>query len=433
MTDINLNFTGDTAALTAANNLLAALIDNHVHHGNALDIDVRTIAWKRVLDTNDRAARRRRRPQRPIATASPRGRLRHRRSPGADGDLLPDRVMGRPEAPHRRDRHRYSRAGRRHRRRPGPRVRWRSCCATHWRRTSCQTLEGAGVRARRPLRQHRHGCSSVMATRSALRLADIVVTEAGSAPTSAPRSSSTSSAACRGLRPDVAVVVATVRAEVPRRRCRWATSSGRISRLSRGAWSTCADTCNIREGGHPRASSPSTGLSDTDLEVARVVEPVESDGRQCAWRRARRRRRLGAQDLGEGCPPGSRRPVGVVLRVHLPDDLALVEGRGGGEPRGGAGLAVVGRQGASSWNSASSRTGLPRPPRVHRQDQCSFSTDPTLLGAPTGHELRVRSLARGGRRLVVVICGDMMTMPGLPAAGGARIDLADDGTILNLS
>ena len=107
MTDINLHFTGDFAAIAAANNLLAALIDNHVHHGNELDIDVRSVTWKRVLDMNDRALRevvgraRRTRERLPA-----RGRLRHRRGLRADGDLLPDRVVGRPQAAHRRHRDR---------------------------------------------------------------------------------------------------------------------------------------------------------------------------------------------------------------------------------------------------------------------------------------------------------------------------------------
>ena len=107
MTDINLHFTGDFAAIAAANNLLAALIDNHVHHGNELDIDVRSVTWKRVLDMNDRALREvDRRPRRPRQRLPPRGRLRHRGRLGADGDLLPHRVVGRPQAAHRRHRHR---------------------------------------------------------------------------------------------------------------------------------------------------------------------------------------------------------------------------------------------------------------------------------------------------------------------------------------
>ncbi len=107
MTDINLHFTGDFGAIALANNLLAALIDNHVHHGNELDIDVRRITWKRVVDMNDRALRdvidraRRHRQRLPA-----RGRLRHRRRLGADGDLLPHRVMERPQEPPRRHRRR---------------------------------------------------------------------------------------------------------------------------------------------------------------------------------------------------------------------------------------------------------------------------------------------------------------------------------------
>ena len=150
MTDINLHFTGDFAAIAAANNLLAALIDNHVHHGNELDIDVRSVTWKRVLDMNDRALR-----EVVVALGGhverlpPRGRLRHRRRLGADGDLLPHRVVGRPEAADRRHRHRLHpgdeaghRARARRRRRDGGaaarRARARTWCRpSRARRRSC--------------------------------------------------------------------------------------------------------------------------------------------------------------------------------------------------------------------------------------------------------------------------------------------------------
>ena len=152
MADINLHFNGDFAAIAAANNLLSALIDNHVHHGNELDIDVRSVTWKRVLDTNDRALREVTVGLGGHANGFPReDGLRHRGGLGADGDLLPHRVVGRPQAAHRRHRHRLHP---RHGAGDGPRARrgrarWRRCCATRSRRTWC-----------RPSRAHRRSSTA---------------------------------------------------------------------------------------------------------------------------------------------------------------------------------------------------------------------------------------------------------------------------------
>ena len=168
MTDINLHFTGDFAALAPPNNLLAALIDNHVHHGNELDIDVRSITWRRVVDMNDRALR-----QIMVGWAArqrlpARGRLRHRRRVRADGDLLPHRVVGRPQAAHGRHRDRLvARAEAGHRTRAqGATARWPRSCATRSRPTWCRPWSGAPAFVHGgPFANIAHGCSSVIATR----------------------------------------------------------------------------------------------------------------------------------------------------------------------------------------------------------------------------------------------------------------------------
>ena len=182
MEDINLHFTGDFSAIAVATNLLAALIDNHIHHGNALGIDVRRITWRRVLDVNDRALR-----DVVVGLGGPgngypaRVRLRHRRGERGDGDLLPRHRPRRPPG-----------AARRHRRRlharPEP-VRARDLDA-HGAMTAIlrdalapnlvQTLEHTPAFVHGgPFANIAHGCNSVIATHAALKLADYVVTEAG--------------------------------------------------------------------------------------------------------------------------------------------------------------------------------------------------------------------------------------------------------------
>ena len=158
MVDINLAFTGDFAAIAAANNLLAAMLDNHLHQGNALDIDPRTVTWKRVVDLNDRALRQvvvglGGRDQR----GAPRGRLRHRRGVRGDGDPLPGRLAARPQAPPRRHRRRlHPRQGAGHRPRPAGRRRDDRAAARRPRpQPGADARAHAGLHPRRPVREHR--------------------------------------------------------------------------------------------------------------------------------------------------------------------------------------------------------------------------------------------------------------------------------------
>jgi len=440
MTDINLHFTGDFAALTAANNLLAALVDNHVHHGNELDIDVRTISWKRVLDTNDRALRE--------VVVGLGGRINgFPREDGFDivvaselmaifclteswADLkrrIGEIVIG------------YSRAGR-----PvtagdvgaagAMSVLLRDALAPNL----VQTLEGAPAFVHGgPFANIAHGCSSVMATRSALRLADLVVTEAGFGADLGEEKFVDIKCRLSGLRPDVAVVVATVRAL----KYHGGVAVADLGREDLGAVE--AGMANLRRHldtirevhGIPCVVAINRFPGDTDLEVARVVELVEADG-VGAWPATHfTDGGLGAQDLAKGVLQALDEPAASSFSFTYPDDLALVE-------KVEAVASTVYGAGRVSWDPKArrqlqrlERDGYHDLPVCIAKTQYSFSTDPTLLGAPTGHELRVREVRlAAGAGFVVVVCGDMMTMPGLPTQPAAlRIDLADDGTILNLS
>jgi formate--tetrahydrofolate ligase len=440
MTDINLHFTGDFAAIAAANNLLAALIDNHVHHGNELDIDVRTVTWKRVLDTNDRALR-----EVVVGLGGPINGF-----PREDGfdivvaselmaifclteswaDLkrrLGDIVIG------------YSRAG-------AP-VTARDLGATGAMAVLLrdaiapnlvQTLEGAPAFVHGgPFANIAHGCSSVMATRAGLRLADYVVTEAGFGADLGAEKFVDIKCRMSGLRPDVAVVVATVRALKYHGGVALADLEREdLDAVEAGMANLRRHLDNLREvHGVPCVVAVNRFPSDTDLEVDKVVQLCEASGVSAYPATHFADGGVGAQDLAKGVLGALDEPSPYDFSFTYPDDLSLAE-------KVEAVASRVYGAGRVTWDAKASkrlarieRDGYGTLPVCVAKTQYSFSTDPTLLGAPTGHELRVREVRlSAGAGFVVVVCGDMMTMPGRPSHPAAqRIDLADDGTIIGLS
>jgi formate--tetrahydrofolate ligase len=440
MTDINLHFTGDFAAIAAANNLLAALIDNHVHHGNELDIDVRSVTWKRVLDMNDRALRQ-------VAVALGGHANGFPREDGFDivvaselmaifclteswADLkrrIGDVVVG------------WSRTMKpitaRDLRADGAMAALlRDALAPNL----VQTLGGAPAFVHGgPFANIAHGCSSVMATRSGLRLADIVVTEAGFGADLGAEKFVDIKCRKSGLRPDVAVVVATVRALKYHGGVALADlGTEDIGAVKAGMANLRRHLDNIRHVyGIPCVVAVNRFPSDTDAEIAKVVDLVAAEGVQAFPATHFVEGGLGAQDLAKGVLQVLDEPSPYTFGFTYPDEASLTEKVEAIATRlYGAGLVT--------WDARARRrleriegegyTGLPV---CVAKTQYSFSTDPKALGAPSGHELHVREVRlSAGAGFVVLVCGDMMTMPGLPKApSAARIDLADDGTILGLS
>ena len=440
MTDINLHFTGDFAAIAAANNLLSALIDNHVHHGNELDIDVRSVTWKRVVDTNDRALREvvvalgghangfPREDGFDIVVASELMAIFCLTESWADlkariGDIVVayDRstkpVTARDLGAH-----------------GAMAVLLRDALAPNL----VQTLEGAPAFVHGgPFANIAHGCSSVMATRAGLRLADFVVTEAGfGADLGAEKFVDIT---CResGLRPDVAVVVATVRAlkyhggvALPD------LGAEDVGAVEAGMVNLRRHLANVRDVyAIPCVVAVNRFPTDTDREVNRVVELVAAEGVQAFPATHFADGSAGAKDLAEGVLARLAQPSPREFSFTYDDDLSLSAKVEAIATRL-YGAALV------TWDAKARRRlerietdGYAGLPVCIAKTQYSFSTDPTSLGAPSGHELHVREVRlSAGAGFVVVVCGDMMTMPGLPRdPSAARIDLADDGTILGLS
>jgi formate--tetrahydrofolate ligase len=440
MTDINLHFTGDFAALAAANNLLSALIDNHVHYGNALDIDVRTITWKRVLDINDRALR-------DIVVGLGGVANGFSREDGFDivvaselmaifclteswADLkrrIGDIVIGYTKAGKPVTAQQLGASG-------AMTVLLRDALAPNL----VQTLEGAPAFVHGgPFANIAHGCSSVIATRAALRMVDYVVTEAGFGADLGAEKFVDIKCRKSGLRPDTAVVVVTVRALKYHGGVAVADlSTPDLAAVERGMANLSRHLDNLRHAyGIPCVVAINKFPTDTEQEIARVVELVAVQGVLAFPATHFVDGGAGAEELAKGVLETLEEPSPYEFSFTYPDEMSLVEK-----------METVARRlyGAArvTWDSKAKKRldrveadGYGHLPICVAKTQYSFSTDATLRGAPSGHEVHVREVRlSAGAGFVVMLCGDVMTMPGLPREpAAARIDLTDRGEVLGLS
>lgn len=440
MTDINLHFTGDFAALAAAHNLLAALVDNHVHHGNQLDLDTRSITWKRVLDVNDRALRQTvvglgghangftREDGFDIVVASELMAIFCLTESWADlKRRIGDVVVG------------YDRSTRPVTARDlGADGAMAALLRDALAPNLVQTLEGAPAFVHGgPFANIAHGCSSVAATRAGLRLADLVVTEAGFGADLGAEKFVDIKCRKSGLRPDVAVVVATVRALKYHGGVALADlGTEDVAAVEAGMPNLRRHLDNVRGVyGVPCVVAVNRFPTDTDAEVARVVELCAAEGVEAHPATHFSDGGVGARDLAEGVLRTLEEPRAHEFSFTYPDALPLAEKVEAVATRLYGAASVTWEPRARRRLERFERDGYADLPVCIAKTQYSFSTDPRALGAPSGHELHVREVRlAAGAGFVVAVCGDVMTMPGLPASPAAtRIDLADDGRILGLS
>jgi formate--tetrahydrofolate ligase len=440
MTEINLHFTGDFAAIAAANNLLSALIDNHVHHGNELDIDVRSITWKRVLDANDRALR-------GVVVGLGGHANGFPREDGFDivvaSELMAifclteswadlKRRIGNIVVGYSRDTRPVTA------RDLGADGAMAAVLRDALAPNLVQTLEGAPAFVHGgPFANIAHGCSSVMSTRAGLRLADLVVTEAGFGADLGAEKFVDIKCRKSGLRPDVAVVVATVRALKYHGGVALADLGDEdLDAITVGMANLRRHLRNVREVyGIPCVVAVNRFAGDTDAEVAKVVELVAAEGVRAFPATHFAEGGVGAQDLAKGVLQVLEDPGPHEFGYTYEDELSLTEKVEAVAQRlYGAGLVTWDAKARRRLQRVE-RDGYGSLPVCIAKTQYSFSTDPRSLGAPSGHELHVREVRlSAGAGFVVVVCGDMMTMPGLPRDPAAsRIDLDDDGTIRGLS
>jgi len=437
MEDINLHFTGDFAAIALANNLLAALIDNHVYHGNELGFDVRRIAWRRVVDVNDRALR-------SITIGLGGARNGYPREDGFDivvasevmaifclatslNDLkerLGNIVVGytRAHEPIRaRDLHAHG----------AMTVLLQQALAPNL----VQTIENnpAFIHGG-PFANIAHGCNSVMATRAALKLADYVVTEAGFGADLGAEKFVDIKCRKAGLTPAAAVIVATVRAlkyhggmEVA------AMGEENIGAVERGVANLERHIQNVRDRyGIACVVAINHRAEDTGAELRAVVEHTSHLGVKVILARHFAQGGRGAVDVAHE----------VVRLSEGPSHFKFVyeEGATLWEKMRAIAMRVYGAADISATTSVVKQiqqlqdAGYGHYPVCVAKTQYSFSTDPNLRGAPTGHIVNVREVRlAAGAQFVVMICGDIMTMPGLPRVPSANaIDVDANGKVVGL-
>ena len=437
MEDINLHFTGDFAAIAAAHNLLAAMIDNHIHHGNALDIDVRRVTWKRVVDMNDRALR-----QVTVALGGPANGFPRESSFDivvasevmailclADSLKELKRRLGNIVIGATRDKKPVT-ASDLH-----AQGAMAALLKDALKPNLVQTLEGTPAFVHGgPFANIAHGCNTVLATRTALKLGDYVVTEAGFGADLGAEKFIDIKCRKSGLAPDAVVLVATIRAlKYHGGVARENLSEENLVALDAGMKNLERHVRNMRDVfGLACVVSINRFDADTPAEIALLKQRVEAmdvpihlathwaDGGKGAVDVAREVLAL--------CEKKSSLKFAYDDAVPLWDKVRAVAQKVYGAADVDAGPSV------RAAIEALQNSGYAHFPICIAKTQYSFSNDATLRGAPTGHTLTVREVRlAAGAEFVVVVCGDVMTMPGLPKVPSAeRIDIDDDGQIVGL-
>ena len=442
MEDINLHFNGDLHAIGVANNLLSALLDNHIHHGNALGIDVRRITWKRVLDMNDRALR-----DITVALGGPGNGY-----PRQDGfdivvaseimaifclatdlDDLKKR-LGRIVVGYTRDREAITAADLK------AEGALTAILKDALSPNLVQTLEGTPSFVHGgPFANIAHGCNSVIATMAGLRLADYVVTEAGFGADLGAEKFIDIKCRSAGIRPSAGVLVATIRAiKFHGGAAREDLREENVPALRAGLANLNRHINNLRENyGVPAVVSINQFVADTDAEIELVMKHCKALGVQVALSSHWANGGAGATDLAhmvaEICDADTTPANTPHNSFVYPGELSLWEKL----------EAVATKVYHASEITASSKVrdrlkeltdgGYGHLPVCIAKTPYSFSTDPALKGAPDGHVMDIREVRLSvGAGFVVAICGDVMTMPGLPKAPASeKIDVVD-GQIVGL-
>ena len=436
MEDLNLHFTGDFHAITTAHNLLAAVIDNHIQQGNALDIDVRRVAWKRVLDLNDRALRH---------VVIGMGGKAHGvpRETGFDITVASEMMailclssdledmkkrLGQIVVAYTRD---------------GRAVRADELNVTGAltllfkdaiKPNLVQTLEGTPALIHGgPFANIAHGCNSVMATKFALKFADVVVTEAGFGADLGAEKFLDIKCRFAGIHPDAVVIVATVRAlkmhgGLPK------TELGKVdmAALEKGLANLTKHIENVQKFGLPAVVAINAFPTDTKEELDFVEEKCVAMGASVALSEVWAKGGEGGLELADKVMEAMEKPSNFRFMYEVEQSIPEKIGAVAREIYGADGVDFTGP--AKKQLAEIEALGLDKMPVCMAKTQYSLSDDPTKLGRPEGFRITVKELRiSAGAGFIVALTGDILTMPGLPKKPAAEnMDIDVQGRITGL-
>lgn len=438
MEDINLHFTGDFHAIGAANNLLAALLDNHIYQGNALNIDPKRVLWRRAVDMNDRQLR-----QIVSGMGKPTdGVMRH---DGFDITVASEVMavfclandladlkqrLGNILVAYRKD---------------GSPVYARDLNAQGamaallkdaMKPNLVQTIGGTPALVHGgPFANIAHGCNSVIATRMAVHLADFAVTEAGFGADLGAEKFCDIKCRLSGLRPDVAVVVATVRAlKYNGGVAREDLGKEDVAALARGLPNLMKHIHNLKQVlGLPVVVALNRFVSDSDAELALIRQQCEQAGVEVSLTEVWAKGGAGGADLAHKVLAAIEQQPNQFAFVYDTEDSIAQKLTAIAQKIYGA-ADVDFSASARAEMAALEKLGLDKLPICVAKTQYSLSDDAKLLGCPSGFTLHVRDLTvSAGAGFIVAVCGNIMKMPGLPKSPAAeRIDVNEQGEISGL-
>ncbi len=424
MEDMNLHFTGDFHAITSAHNLLSAMIDNHVYWGNELEIDIRRVVWRRVLDMNDRALRQITASLGGVANGFPR-------ETGFDITVASEvmailclarnlqdleKRLGDMIVAYRRDKTpifcRDIKAD------GAMTVLLKDAMQPNL----VQTLENnpAFVHGG-PFANIAHGCNSVTATTTAMKIADYVVTEAGFGADLGAEKFMNIKCRKAGIAPDAVVIVATVRAmKMNGGVAKADLGTENVDAVKKGCANLGRHISNIKGFGVPAVVAINHFVSDTDAEIQAVKDYVAAQGSEAILCKHWALGSAGIEDL-------ARKVVALAesgqaqFAVLYPDEMPLFQKIETIAKRIYHADEVLADKSIRDQLHVWEQQGYGHLPICMAKTQYSFTTDPTQRGAPTGHSVPVREVRlSAGAGFVVVICGEIMTMPGLPRVPSAE-------------
>jgi formate--tetrahydrofolate ligase len=437
MDEINLHFTGDFHAITSAHNLLAAMLDNHIHHGNALGIDSRRITWPRTIDMNDRALRSiviglgglnggpTREERFVITPASEIMAILALASDLADLEQRISRII----------------VGLTRDRKPVTAGDLRAAGAMTLLLKDAilpnlvQTLEGGAALVHAgPFGNIAHGCNSIVATRLGLSLADFVLTEAGFGADLGAEKFFNIKCRFGGLNPEAAIVVATIRAlKMHGGVKKDALGKEDVAALRRGMVNLEAHVRNVQKFGVPVVVALNRFTSDTGEEVKTVLDAAKGWGARAALSEVWEKGGVGGEAVAKEIlalldeKKAAFKPLYDATKP-IKEKIEIIAR----EIYGAAGVDYV--PAAEKSVAQCEAMGLGATPICMAKTQYSFSDDPTKLGRPTGFRITIRDVyPSAGAGFVVALAGEVMTMPGLSKVPSAEaIRLLPDGTIEGL-